>query len=313
MNDTMKKNEKENKMNTQTFKKAAAILASVLIITGCAAGCGKTGSKSASSTSAKAVTGTIDVISRESGSGTRGAFIELFGIETKNSDGSKTDNTYSGATVANSTGVVLTDVSGDERAIGYISLGSLSSKVKALKIDGVSATAANIKNGTYKIARPFNIVTKSNLNAQSKDFISFILSAQGQKIVSDNGYIPLDNTSEYKASGASGKITVAGSSSVTPVMEKLAEAYEKLNVKIDVEVQESDSTTGISSAASGVCDIGMASRELTDSEKAQGVTPTVIATDGIAVIVNNSNSLEGLTSAQVLSIFEGKTTSWENV
>lgn len=255
----------------------------------------------------------ITVVSREDGSGTRGAFIELFGIEEKDADGNKIDNTISTADITNSTSVMMTSVADDEAAIGYISLGSLDNSVKALKIDGAEATADNISNGSYKVSRPFNIATKGTPNEVTQDFINFILSEDGQKVVEDAGYISQGNTGAFKAAGVKGKINVAGSSSVTPVMEKLKEAYVAVNPDVQIEVQQSDSTTGMTSAAEGVCDIGMASRELKDSELSAGLTPTVIAIDGIAVVVNKNNDVDGLTSDQVKSIYTGSITKWSEV
>ena len=259
---------------------------------------------------ASAASGSIDVISREDGSGTRGAFIELFGIEEKQGD-EKVDMTTEEANITNSTSVMMSTVAQDEYAIGYISLGSLDDSVKAVKIDGSEATAENIKNGSYKISRPFNIATKEDLSDAAQDFEDFILSTEGQKVVEDNKYIPLDDVSDYKSNGASGKVVVAGSSSVSPVMEKLKEAYQAVNSDVEVEIQTSDSTTGMQNAIDGVCDIGMASRELKDSEKEAGLTPTVIAMDGIAVVVNNDNPTDELSSDQVKSIFTGDVLTWD--
>ena len=259
-------------------------------------------------------TSAIAVYSREDGSGTRGAFIELFGVEEKDESGEKVDNTTEEAIITNSTDVMLTSVAGDTYAIGYVSLGSLNDTVKAVKIDGAEATVENIKSGTYKIARPFNIATKGEASEVAQDFINFIMSADGQKVISENGYITVDDAAPaYTASGVSGKVVVGGSSSVTPVMEKLKEAYMALNPDVTVEVQQSDSTTGMTSTIDGAYDIGMASRELKDSELEAGLTPTVIAQDGIAVIVNKENALTGLTSEQVLSIYTGETTDWSEL
>ena len=257
--------------------------------------------------------GAIDVISREDGSGTRGAFIELFGVEQKDASGEKVDYTTDDAEITNSTEVMITSVAGDRQAIGYISLGSLNDSVKALKIDGAAATVDDIKDGTYKIARPFNIVTTGEVSDVAQDFINFIFSEEGQKVVEDNGYISQGNQGAYTASGKSGKVTVAGSSSVTPVMEKLAEAYKALNSDVTVEVQQSDSTTGVTSALEGVCDIGMASRELKEEETAKGAQGQVIAMDGIAVVVNNENPVEDLTAEQVKDIYVGDTTDWSEL
>ena len=252
----------------------------------------------------------ITVVSREDGSGTRGAFVELFGIEEE-VNGEKVDMTTEEANITNSTSVMMSTVAQDEYAIGYISRGSLDDSVKAVKIDGSEATAENIKNGSYKISRPFNIATKEDLSDAAQDFEDFILSTEGQKVVEDNKYIPLDDVSDYKSNGASGKVVVAGSSSVSPVMEKLKEAYQAVNSDVEVEIQTSDSTTGMQNAIDGVCDIGMASRELKDSEKEAGLTPTVIAMDGIAVVVNNDNPTDELSSDQVKSIFTGDVLTWD--
>ena len=257
--------------------------------------------------------GAIDVISREDGSGTRGAFIELFGVEQKDASGEKVDYTTDDAEITNSTEVMITSVAGDRQAIGYISLGSLNDSVKALKIDGAAATVDDIKDGTYKIARPFNIVTTGEVSDVAQDFINFIFSEEGQKVVEDNGYISQGNQGAYTASGKSGKVTVAGSSSVTPVMEKLAEAYKALNSEVTVEVQQSDSTTGVTSALEGVCDIGMASRDLKEEETAKGAQGQVIAMDGIAVVVNNENPVDDLRSEQVKDIYVGDTTDWSDL
>ena len=253
----------------------------------------------------------ITVVSREDGSGTRGAFIELFGIQEE-VDGEKVDMTTEEANITNSTSVMMSTVAQDEYSIGYISLGSLDDTVKALKIDGTEATADNIKAGTYKISRPFNIAVKEGLSDAAQDFVNFILSTEGQEVVADNKYIPLDDTQAYASNGASGKVVVAGSSSVSPVMEKLKEAYASANSNVEIEIQTSDSTTGMQNTIDGVCEIGMASRELKDSELEQGLTPTVIALDGIAVVVNNDNPTDDMISDQVKSIFTGDVLTWED-
>ncbi len=257
----------------------------------------------------------ITVISREEGSGTRGAFVELFGVEEENESGEKVDRTVATADVQTSTGVVLTSVSGNRNAIGYISLGSLNDTVKALQIDGVAPSVAAVKDGSYKIARPFNIAyNEASLSDAAREFIAYILSAGGQQIVEEAGYIPVsENAAAFASSGASGTVTVSGSSSVTPVMEKLKEAFAAVNANITVEVNMSDSTTGMTDAASGNCDIGMASRALKDSELSSGLTGTQIALDGIAVIVNPENPLTSLSGEQVKSIYVGDATVWADV
>lgn len=307
-------------MRTKNWKKIAVAAMSVMCMAGALVGCGNgngsnaaAGNNAAGTDAGSSKNQAISVVSREEGSGTRGAFIELFGIEEKDAGGNKVDKTTDDATVINSTEVMMTTVAGDEAAIGYTSLGALNSSIKALKVDGAEATAANVKNGTYKISRPFNIATKGDVSEVTQDFINYILSSDGQKIVEDRGYISEGNKGAFKSSSASGKIVIAGSSSVTPVMEKLAEAYQKVNTNAKIELQESDSTTSMTAAINGTCDIGMASRELKDSEKSAGLTSQVIAIDGIAVIVNNNNSLTNITSEQVKEIFTGKTTSWNDV
>ena len=294
---------------------SAAVLALGLFgLFGCASGNGDgaSGATDGGASASTSPSGEVSVYSREDGSGTRGAFIELFGIEEKDANGDKVDLTTPTAAITNATSVMMTSVAGDANAIGYISLGSLNNTVKALSIDGAEATAENVKSGTYKVARPFNIVTKDGVSDVAQDFIDYIMSSDGQKVVEENGCISVaDNAGSYKASGKSGKIVIAGSSSVTPVMEKLAEAYKALNTDVAIEVNQSDSTTGVNMATEGTCDIGMVSRELKDSES--GVKATVIAQDGIAVIVNPDASIDELTSDQVKGIYTGELTTWEDV
>ncbi len=255
----------------------------------------------------------ISVLSREEGSGTRGAFIELFGIEKKDAGGKKVDYTTDEAAITNSTAVMLTSVAGDNYAIGYVSLGSLNDSVKAVKIDGADAKVANINNGSYKISRPFNIAVKNELSPAAKDFVEYIMSSSGQKIISANKYIQIPATKIYESNKAGGKVVVAGSSSVSPVMEKLIESYKAVNPNAKIELQTSDSTTGVTNAINGTCDIGMASRALKDSEKAKGVKEITIAIDGIAVIVNKANPVENMSKAQVEQIFTGKVSKWNEV
>ena len=236
----------------------------------------------------------------------------MFGVETKDANGEKVDNTTNQAIVTNSTAVMLQTVAGDNTAIGYVSLGALDGNSKTLEIDGVDASVDTIKSGEYKIARPFNIVTQASVSETAQDFINFILSTEGQAVVEKTGYIPVDAKGSYQASVTSGKVTVSGSSSVNPVMEKLKEAYQKVNAGVTVEVQQSDSSTGVTNAIEGSADIGMASRELKDSETSAGVSATAIAIDGIAVIVNKDNPINGLTSQEVQDIFTGKETKWSD-
>ncbi|MDR0500314.1 MAG: substrate-binding domain-containing protein [Coriobacteriales bacterium] len=270
-----------------------------------------TGNNTGSGTTA--ASGSINVVSREDGSGTRSAFVELFEVQAEK-DGKKIDATATSAVITNSTAVMLTNVASDPKAIGYISLGSLDKSVKALKVDGAEATAANVKSGSYKISRPFNVATKGDMSLATQDFLNFILSAEGQKVVGDNHYIAIDDkAAAYKSNGATGKVVVAGSSSVTPVMEKLKEAYATANPNVSIEMNTSDSTTGMQSTIDGICDIGMASRELKDSETSAGLKSTKIAIDGIAVIVNNGLSLDSITKEQVRQIFLGELTNWSEI
>ncbi|MDR0758653.1 MAG: substrate-binding domain-containing protein [Treponema sp.] len=251
----------------------------------------------------------INVVSREEGSGTRSAFTELFGVL----DANKADNTTVKAEITNSTAVMMTTIAGDKNAVGYISLGSLNDTVKALRIDGAEATAANVASGSYKISRPFLIAVKSTVSAQAQDFINYILSKDGQDVIEKNGYIRVTDSGPFTSSRAAGRMVVAGSSSVTPVMEKLKEAYLKINGGADIEIQQSDSSTGMNAAIDGVCDIGMASREIKESEVQKGLTGTVIAMDGIAVIVHKENPVSNLTKGQVKALFTGEITSWPEI
>lgn len=254
----------------------------------------------------------ISVISREDGSGTREAFTQLVGIEEKDASGNKMDHTTKEATIAPKTDVMLTNVAGDQNAIGYISLGSLNSSIKPLKIDGVLPSSETIKSGAYKIARPFNIATKDEATALAKDFIAYILSAEGQGVISESYISIKDDAPPYAGDKPAGKIVVAGSSSVTPVMEKLKEAYQQINTEAEIEIQLSDSTAGMNGAIEGICDIGMASRPLKDSEK-EVLNGIEIAIDGIVVIVNKANTLEGLTSESLKDIFTGAITKWNEI
>ncbi len=256
----------------------------------------------------------ITVVSREDGSGTRGAFIELFGVEEKNESGEKIDMTTVEAQITNSTAVTMTTVAGDEYAIGYLSMGSVNDSVKVVKIDGVEATPDNIKSGDYKVSRPFSIVTKDNMeNKAAADFINFILSSSGQTIVAETGYITLDNVKSFESTMAAGKVIVGGSSSVAPIMEKLAEAFETRNTNAEVELQVTDSTTGVTSTVEGAYDIGILSRALSEEEELMGLTAKMIAMDGIAVAVNWKNPMDNLTTEQVRKIYTGDVYTWGEV
>ena len=303
-------------MKSITKKITATALFGVLAVSAFA-GCGSASSSSNGSSGAGSAAAkfdaskTISVVTREEGSGTRDAFTELTGVLVKDGD-NKTDNTTTSAVTINSTEAVITNVKDNEAAIGYISLGSLNDTVKALKIGGVEATADNVKSGDYAVSRPFNIAYKGELSDVAKDFVDYIMSSDGQKIVSDNGYVTVSENAAYSGKKPSGKISVAGSSSVSPVMEKLAEAYQQVNTNAKVEIQTSDSSAGMQSAMGGTCDIGMASRDLKDEEKSALKVET-IAKDGIAVIVNNANTCDDLTLDQVKSIYTGETTVWSDI
>lgn len=303
------------------MKKFITVLSMVSMLAVAATGCGSSDAgedNTAADTQTEAAgdwdsSSDITIVSREDGSGTRGAFIELFGIEEKQGD-EKVDMTTEEAQITNSTSVMLTTVAGDDYAIGYVSLGSLDDSVKALKIDGAEATADNVKSGTYKVSRPFNIATKDGLdNEVAKDFINFIMSTEGQAVIEENHYIAVDDVKDFAGTQPSGKCVVGGSSSVSPVMQKLIEAYKEVNPNAEIELQTSDSTTGMTSTIDGSYDIGMASRELKDSELSEGLTPIVIATDGIAVIVNKNNSVDELSSEQVKAIYTGEALTWDEV
>ena len=280
----------------KNVKKLAATALSLVMLGSVLTGCG--GNADAA----------ITVVSREDGSGTRGAFTELMGIMVDDKD-----NTVSTAEVTNSTSVMMTTVAGDENAIGYISLGSLDDSVKAVKVDGVEPTVEDIKNGSYKVARPFEIcIPKDGTSEVAQDFIDYMLSDDGQKIISDEGYISVESGKSYEASGKSGKITLAGSTSVSPVMEKLTEAYKKLNPDVTTEIQQTGSSAGIESATEGACDIGMSSREL-KPEELEALQEIQIAMDGICVIVNNNSSVEDLTSDQIPTVYTGEITKWSEL
>ena len=303
------------------MKKIAAAVMMVSMVAVTAVGCGSsngTDTKGADANQSDATsdwdeTSDVTIVSREDGSGTRGAFIELFGIEEKQDDGTKVDMTTTDAQITNNTSVMLTTVADNEYAIGYVSLGSLNDSVKALKIDGAEATAENIENGSYKVSRPFNIAVKKDLNNKvAKDFMSFIMSTEGQKVVADEKYIAVADVKDYAGTKPSGSCVVGGSSSVSPLMEKLIEAYKAVNPNASIELQTSDSTTGMTSTIEGSYDIGMASRELKEEEAAE-LEPTVIATDGIAVVVNNANPLDELSADQVKDIYVGNVSTCDEI
>ncbi|MDR1070947.1 MAG: substrate-binding domain-containing protein [Gracilibacteraceae bacterium] len=300
------------------FSCTLLVLALVLILS--LAGCGAPATQTAPpagqgaqvTSPAAEQSSAITVVSREDGSGTRGAFIELFGIEQREADGSRKDLTTKEAVIANQTEVMLVSVAGDAGSIGYVSLGSLNDTVKAVNVDGAAATTDNVKTGVYTIARPFIIATKGAPEGIAADFTDYILSAAGQEVVAANHYIAVETGGSYRSAQPSGRIVVAGSSSVTPVMEKLTEAYKIVNPNATVEIQMSDSSAGLTAAIDGTCDIAMSSRDLKDTETAE-LTPVKIAIDGIAVIVNKSNTLGNLSKDQVKAIFTGDALRWNEI
>ena len=291
------------------MKKLAALVMSTLCVASLACGCGNGAADGSGNAGAENSMKPITVVSREDGSGTRGAFVELTGVEEDD-----VDNTTVDAIISNSTEIMMTTVAGDEYGIGYSSTGSLNDTVKALSVDGVEPTVENIKDGSYALSRPFNVATKGDASGLALDFMNYIMSAQGQQVVEENGYIAVaDDAADFETSGEEGKLVIAGSSSVTPVMEKLVEGYQAINDEAEIELQESDSTTGMTAAADGTCDIGMASRELKDSETEAGLVSTAIAMDGIAVIINTGNELSDISTESVKAIFTGEVTDWNDV
>lgn len=287
----------------KNVKKLAATVLGLVMIGSVLAGCGAVGNSTEGSS--KGVSGAITVVSREDGSGTRGAFTELLEIAADD-----VDNTIDTAEITNSTSVMMTTVAGDENAIGYISLGSLNDSVKAVKVDGVEATVDNVKSGDYKVARPFEICTpKSGVSEAAQDFIDFLLSDDGQAVISEEGYISVESGNTYEASDMEGKVTLAGSTSVSPVMEKLTEKYKELNPNVTFEIQQTGSSAGIESAIEGACDIGMSSRELKDTEL-ENLDEIQIAMDGICVIVNNNSTIDDMTADQIKQIYVGEITDW---
>ncbi|MDD6396103.1 MAG: extracellular solute-binding protein [Firmicutes bacterium] len=293
-------------------KKIVALAASAALILSMAVGCNNANNTSSDDdTSSTVDLGEINVISREDGSGTRGAFVELMGIVDENDK----DATTVTAEITNSTSVMMSTVAGNESAIGYVSLGSLYDDVKALKVDGVEATPENVKSGDYKVSRPFVICyVEDKLSDLAKDFISYIMSADGQQLLTDEKYISVADGEAYAApeTALSGEISISGSTSVGPVMEKLAAAYMEKNKDVKISIEQNGSGAGIKAATEGVSDIGMSSRELKDSEK-EKLADTKIALDGVAVIVNKANTVENLTSEQIKNIFLGEVTEWADV
>lgn len=288
-------------------RKLVGLMMVCTLLVGTLTACGNSGDDTTSTTGTG---GAIDVVSREDGSGTRDSFVKIVGIE----DESGNDATAASAEITNSTSVMLTTVTGDERAVGYVSLGSLSADVKAVAYNGAEATVDNINNGSYTLVRPFNLVYKDgSLSNLAQDFLAYVLSTDGEKLITDEGYVSIEGSGKaYTASGLSGKLTLAGSTSVSPLIEKLVDAYKELNPDVTVEVQETGSSAGITSAEEGVCDLGMSSREL-EGDEVSALKSTLIAKDGIVVIVNKANTVSDLSTDQVKDIFMGNITDWSGV
>jgi phosphate transport system substrate-binding protein len=313
------KTNKQNKKGELTMKKILGIAVITVLAIALMAGCTPSETTDDGTTDDGAVESTFDaskdiaVISREDGSGTRGAFVELVGLLEEDANGEEVDMTTVDAEISSSTGAVITSVAGNEYAIGYISLGSLDDTVKALKVDGVEVTVDNIISGDYKISRPFNLATLGEVSENAQDFLDFIMSADGQAVVVEEGYIAVSDAPAYSGSMTEGKVVLAGSTSVSPCMEKLAEAYNAINPDVVIEIQSIGSSAGMEAAIDGICDIGMASRELKDSELQAGLTPIVMAMDGIAVIVNKANPMEDISTEQINAIYRGEVPTWAEV
>ncbi|HBC29891.1 MAG TPA: phosphate ABC transporter substrate-binding protein [Clostridiales bacterium] len=254
----------------------------------------------------------ITVVARDAASGTRGAFHEIMNIIVKEND-TEVDKLVVGALEFDGTDKVITAIEGDKYGIGYISLGSVSERIKAVAVDGVEPTVENVRSGSYSVSRPFLLVTKGTESKLVKDFLKFTESAEGQAITNEMKFIgAIDAPGEYTASGMSGTIKVAGSTSVAPLMEKLQEAYNELNPDVTFETQAQGSSQGIKAAIDGSYDIGMASREL-KAEEASELNRYVLAIDGIAVIVNNENPKSDLAADDITNIYIGEITKWNEV
>lgn len=297
-------------MKLKSFGKVALILALGASLVACGGNKKENATANAGGEKTEELS-SINVITREQGSGTRSAFTELTGVLVKDGD-KEVDNTYSEAAVQSSTDAVLTTVQNDASSIGYISLGSLNDDVKALKVEGVEATPENIKSNTYKLARPFNVAYKKDVDEKAMDLIKFIMSDEGQKICEEEGYVGDAKGETYEAINNDAKLTIAGSTSVTPLMEKLVEAYKAKNPDVVIDIQSNGSSAGMTAAMEGTAQLGMASRELKDEEK-EALDFTVIARDGIAVIVNKENKVEDVTMDDLQKIFTGELTDWANL
>ena len=290
----------------------ASVCAAALALSMVACGSDASTSTSTSTGSESGASASITVVTREDGSGTRSAFVELTGVETDEGD-----MTIATAQVANSTNNVMTSVQAEPSAIGYISMGSLNETVKGIAVDGVEPTTDNVKAGTYPISRPFNIVTNGDISAQdelTQDFVNWVMSADGQAICTEEGYIGDDAAEAYTSTQPSGSLAVGGSSSVSPVMEKLIETYmADVNPNASIDLQTTDSTNGVTGALDGTYNIGMASRAISDDEASQGAVSTQLAMDGIAVIVNTENTVSNISMDSLRGIYTGEVTDWADV
>lgn len=299
-----------------TFGKTAKWMSALslsLLLAACGGG-GEEGSDSAGSENAGSsefeASQHIHVVTREDGSGTRGAFVEIAGVVDDNGD----DMTTPTATVQNSTNGVMQAVAGDVHSIGYISLGSLDDSVKAISVNDVEATPENVQSGDYEVARNFNVTYGQELSEQAQDFYDFFFSAQAQEVVEEEGYVAsVSDPEEYEASDVSGDITVVGSTSVEPLMQRFSEVYGELNPNANIDITAPGSGAGITAAIDGTADIGMASRELDEDESSEVMGTDAIAVDGIAVIGHNDNPTENLALEDVSGIYLGDITTWDEV
>lgn len=252
----------------------------------------------------------IHLYTRELGSGTRSAFTSVTHLTDENGD----DILSPKATVQNSTSATMQAVESDSHGISYISLGSLNSSVKAVSIDGIEPTSENIQNGDYQLIRNFNVTYGQELSEVAQDFWNFMFSAQAQELVAEDGYVPVNsNAPEYKPAGLSGKISIVGSTSVEPTIQRFSEVYKKLNPNVTIDITAPGSGAGITSAIDGSADIGMSSREPDEDEAAQLMETSPIAIDGIVVIVNNNNPLENLEIQEIQGIYLEYLKTWNEV
>ena len=276
-------------------KKILLLISTLLLITSC------TGKKTNVN---KSKNFDLTVTSREDGSGTRKSFIEQVGLIKEDKNGNYKDLTTDNSMVINSTNGVLKAVGVDKTAIAYVSLTALDDSVKAIKIDGVSPNKTTIESGEYKLQRPFGLVyKKDSAKDLSKDFLEYVKSKSAKNLIEDEGLLAITNEKEYKSKNLKGKLTITGSSSLSSIVEKLAENYEKLNKNVEVEVLSNESLTGLKNVKDNVVDIAMVSNKLQD----ENLFSEIFAIDGIAIIVNKDNTqINDLTMEQLRDIYRGE-------